>query len=168
MEKGNGVPVTRSYLYLFFSHRHVVLSRVTQQNRQKLSECSNPFQILYALPSLFGRIYPTKLDFFIKFQRLGSQPRSNISEPHQIYPTSWIYPASIGFQSHGSCPGWTYPTYQIYPSLVGFQYRVTTFDRIYLSHIRYIRPSRSWVNLNSLSDISDLSRIYPMFWHIQR
>jgi hypothetical protein len=44
-KKRIGVPVTRSYFYLFLSHRHVVLSRGTQQNRRKLSECSNLFQI---------------------------------------------------------------------------------------------------------------------------
>jgi hypothetical protein len=44
--KGNGVSMIRSYLYLFFSHRHAILSRGTQRNRQKLSECSNPLKII--------------------------------------------------------------------------------------------------------------------------
>jgi hypothetical protein len=48
---------------------------------KKISECSNPFQILYSLSSLFGRIYPTKSDIFIGFQRFGSQAKSDISNP---------------------------------------------------------------------------------------
>jgi hypothetical protein len=41
---------------------------------KKISECSNPFQILYSLSSLFGRIYP-----IIGFQRFGSQAKLDIS-----------------------------------------------------------------------------------------
>jgi hypothetical protein len=98
--KENGVLVTRSYLYLFLSHRHVVLSRGTQRNRPKLSECLIPLQILYSLPSLFGQIYPTTSDFFIGFQRLGSHPRSGISNPRSdisglhLVPESWQLPRS--------------------------------------------------------------------------
>jgi hypothetical protein len=44
--KGNGVPMTRSFLYLFLSHSHVVLLRWTQQNRRNLAECSNPLEII--------------------------------------------------------------------------------------------------------------------------
>jgi hypothetical protein len=38
--------MTRSFLCLFLSHRHDVLSRGTQRNRRKLSECSNPLKII--------------------------------------------------------------------------------------------------------------------------
>jgi hypothetical protein len=50
MEKGKiegiGVPVIGWYLYLFLSHRHAILPRGTQWNIQKLSECSNPMEII--------------------------------------------------------------------------------------------------------------------------
>jgi hypothetical protein len=45
-EKRNSVPVTRSFLCLFLSHRHAVLSRATQHNCQNLAECSKTLQII--------------------------------------------------------------------------------------------------------------------------
>jgi hypothetical protein len=32
------------FIFIFLSHRHAVLSRGTQRNRRKLSECSNPLE----------------------------------------------------------------------------------------------------------------------------
>jgi hypothetical protein len=80
----------RSYLYFFLSHRHAILSRGTQRNRQKLSECWNPFHIIYSMSSLFGRIYSTTLDFFIGFQRLGSQPMSDICDQLDLLGLHWV------------------------------------------------------------------------------
>jgi hypothetical protein len=148
MEKGKrkriGVPVRRSYLYLLLSHRHAILSRGTQQNRQKLSECSNPLEIILFPTVSVSLDISDQVGLFHRIPEARTYPT-----PGRIYLTSQIYLASIGFQSRGSYSGWTYPTpgwiyltYWIYSSLTGFQYRVTTFDRKYLSPIRYIRPSR--------------------------
>jgi hypothetical protein len=48
---------------------------------ESYQSAQTPWKSFDSLPCQLGRIYPTKSDFFIGFQRLGSQPRSDISDP---------------------------------------------------------------------------------------
>jgi hypothetical protein len=101
MEKGkrkeNGVPVTRSVLSLFLSHRHVILSRGTQWNRQKLSECSNPMEIiLFPVVSAWSDIRP-RWTFSSDSRDIAASPGWTYPTPSRIYMTSRIYPASFEF-----------------------------------------------------------------------
>jgi hypothetical protein len=127
-----------------------------------------PCKTFYSLLCLLGWTFSSG------HRGMAALPGQTYLTPGLIYLTSRIYPATIGFQNCGSypgrtypTPGWIYSTHQIYPVFIGFQYHVTLLDRIYPSPIRYIQPSQSWANLNSPSDISDLGRIYPMFWCLQ-
>jgi hypothetical protein len=70
------------YIY-FLSHRHVVLSRGSQWNRRKLSECSNPWKIFYSP-------LPTKSDIFIGSQKHGSTARSGISDQSDLSNLHWV------------------------------------------------------------------------------
>jgi hypothetical protein len=87
--------VTRSYLYLFLSHRHAVLSRGTQRNRQKLSECSNSLQnILFPIMSAWR---PSQT-FSSGHRAVVALPGWTYKTPGRIYLVSRIYSAPIGFQ----------------------------------------------------------------------
>jgi hypothetical protein len=76
-----GVAVPRCYLFLFLSHRRAVLSRGTQQNCQKMLECSNLPNPSVSLSSLSGQIYPIRSNISIGFQNRGTASRSDISDP---------------------------------------------------------------------------------------
>jgi hypothetical protein len=123
---------------------------------------------------LVGYICPSQI-FSSGNRGVAALPSRTYLTSGQIYLTNRIYPASIGFQIHGSCPsrtypspGWIYPTHLIYPTFIEFQYHATLLDQIYPSPIGYIQPCWSWAILKSPSDISDLGWINLMFWHLQR
>jgi hypothetical protein len=81
-KKRNWCARDKKLFYLFLNHRHAVLSRGTQQNSQKILECSNLFLI-----TLFS-IVSTWSDNCIGFQNHGSQDRSDMSGPHRV-PEPW-------------------------------------------------------------------------------
>jgi hypothetical protein len=122
-KKRIGVPVTRSYFYLFLSHRHAVLSRGTQQNRRKLSECSNLLQISwFSIVSAWSDI-SDQVGHFHRVPEAWQLCHIGHIWPltsGQIYLTRWIYLTTIGFQNCGNCLGQTYPTSRIYLVVVGF------------------------------------------------
>jgi hypothetical protein len=104
MEKGKkkrvGVTMARSYFYLFLSHRHAVLSRGTERKHKKYWSAQTSSKSLYPLLCLFGRIYPTKSDIFIKFQSLGGLARLDIFDQlnisgHRQVPEPW-QPCLVG------------------------------------------------------------------------
>jgi hypothetical protein len=100
-EKGNGVPMTRSYLYLFLSHSHAVLLKGTQRNRRKLSECSKPLEIIL-FPTVSA--WSTKSEFSSDFRGLVASAGRTYLTPSWIYLTIQIYPVLIEFQRLGSHP----------------------------------------------------------------
>jgi hypothetical protein len=130
--KGIGVPVTRSYLYLFLSHRHAVLSRGTQRNRRKLSECSNPLQnILFPVVSAIS-------DQVGHFHRVTEVWQ--LCQVRYIQPAEFIQPPS-SFGNVTTAPvGHIRPT-EFTQSLSGFSTVSPLLDQIYPSPIRYIRPN---------------------------
>jgi hypothetical protein len=167
--KGNSVPMTRSYLYLFLSHRHVVLSRGTQWNRGKLSEYSNLLQILLFPPVSAWSDISDQLGLFHRIPEAWqpAQVRHIRPQVRYIWPAEFIQPPS-GSKAVAAAPiGYVRPQVRyIWPTRF---IRASSGSSIVSPPlIGYIRPSRSWANLNSPSDISDLGRIYPMFWHLQR
>jgi hypothetical protein len=86
------------YVY-FLSHRHAILSRGTQRNRQKLSECSNPLEIILFL--VVSAIRPSQT-FSSDSRDLAISPSRTYLTLGRIYPTSRIYLDSIGFQRLGN------------------------------------------------------------------
>jgi hypothetical protein len=153
-KKRVGVPVTRSYFYLFLSHRHVVLSRGTQRIRRKYLSAQTPSKSLYSLLCLFSRIYPTNLDICIEFQNCGSQAKLDISDQLDLSDPRQVLESWQLSRSDISDP----------PDLFGI-HRVP--EPLHPSLIEYMRPSWIWPSLNLPSDISNLGQIYPMLWHLQ-
>jgi hypothetical protein len=148
----------------FLGHSYVVLSRRTQQNHQKISECSNLPNLSVSLPSLFGRIYLTKSDISIGFQNHGTASRSDISDPisdisnqpDMSSPHRVPEPLQAARVRHIRPIGFVRPS-------SGCRSIVPFLERIYPSHIGYICPSRILSqfespirHIRSRSDIADV------------
>jgi hypothetical protein len=108
-------------------------------------------------PSLVGFQYRDHL----AWSDISDQP--DMSSPHQV-PESWqaVHVKHIRPQVR-----YIRPTRSVWPSS-GSRSIASLLDRIYPSPNGYIRPSQIQASLNLPSDISNLGRIYPMFWHLQQ
>jgi hypothetical protein len=82
---------------------------------------------------VWDQIYPTPSDSFIRIQRRGTDPRLDISGPHQMYPTPQIY-----LTARRVTEPW-HMSRSIYPTTIG-----------------YIWPSCTWAILNHPSNKSDI------------